>query len=301
MKAKCSGPLAGRPRKHAEAMLPGWGITVSRRYGLARLAAVSAVTFAFCSNSSAVTCKEDDYRSHKYTVCEVLLADETLEIHWLDEDGRPFGSPRNLENWLARKGRRLQFAMNAGMFEPKAKLEPTGLLISNGKKLGEIRMDGWPGEKPSGRSPDDHFFRIPNGVFWVIDRKAQVTTSLAYKQGAVAPELAVQSGPLLLEDRRIPDAVIKEGRGMRRNGVCAPEPGRVLFAFANDGITIHEFASFFLDKTPCANALYLDGGRSVMQSLVPRRLDNLIVNRDGRELRVGAMIAVVEKAQAAKN
>ena len=300
MKVTRSEPTPERLREQAKATPLAPGAHALRWHSLIRLVAVTAVTLTACTGALAVTCKEESYRSHKYTVCEALLASDTLEIYWLDESGRPFGSPRSLETWLAKKGKSLQFAMNAGMFEPKAMLEPTGLLISDGRKLGEIRMEGWPGEKSSGKSPEDHFFRIPNGVFWVKDRKAQVTTSLAYKQSAVAPELAVQSGPLLLEGRKIPDAVIKEGRGMRRNGVCAPGPGRVLFAFANAGVTIHEFASFFLDKTTCVNALYLDGGRSVMQSLVPKRLDNLIVNRDGQELRVGAMIAIVEKAQEAK-
>ncbi len=81
---------------------------------------------------------------------------------------------------LARAGKRLGFAMNAGMFHPDYR--PVGLLVIDGQEISAINRDAGAG----------NFFLQPNGVL-LVDGAARVLATGEYR--GLKPQFATQSGP----------------------------------------------------------------------------------------------------------
>jgi len=93
----------------------------------------------------------------------------------------------------------------------------------------------------------------------------------------VAPQLATQSGPMLVHRGQIPDiAAFKAAAHSRRvrNGVCAQTPDIVAFVISEGEVSFHEFARFFQGKLGCSEALYLDGAISSLYSPQLKRADD---------------------------
>src|ERR1700730_9205235 len=55
---------------------------------------------------------------------------QPVEFYWKDDSGALFKNFQRLKDWLARRHRRLVFAMNGGMF--KADRSPVGLFVQHG-------------------------------------------------------------------------------------------------------------------------------------------------------------------------
>lgn len=206
------------------------------------------------------------------TVVRVDLASEDLRLAWHDDAGQPFRRFARLADWTRAHGRRLVFAMNAGMYQVDA--SPVGLLVVDGVQRAPLNLTDGAG----------NFFLKPNGVFVVTDAGPRVVAADAYAAIAKGVRLATQSGPLLLKDGHVHPA-FRPGSTSRliRNGVCAS--GRTaMFVISNRPVNFHEFAVFFRDVLHCRDALYLDG---VVSSLYSTRL-----GRDDEGADLGPMFAV---------
>lgn len=167
-----------------------------------------------------------------------------------------------LEKKLNAKGHRLRFAMNSGIFE--GNFVPTGLHISQGKPLVPLNRKDYKKQYEGEWTPN--FFLKENGVFFVRqDGSAAVMETEQYHASGEKPRLATQSGPLLVWNNTIHNALTPDGTSKRyRNGVGVTKNGQVILVCSHlnpkTGFSnLHNFATLFRDKLGCPNALYLDG------------------------------------------
>ncbi|QUS35995.1 phosphodiester glycosidase family protein [Falsirhodobacter algicola] len=195
-------------------------------------------------------CETITFEGRGYAVCEARTG-EDLRIFQTAPDGRPFGSFTRVNNALRGEGKRLAFAMNAGMYHPDR--SPVGLLIEDGVQRKDLVVG------PS----DGNFGLEPNGVFCIGDRFRVIETR-AYAADPPACRFATQSGPMLviggaLHPRFLVDSDsrhIRNGVGVRADGQTA------LFVISEEEVTFHEFARLFRDVLKTPDALFFDGSIS---------------------------------------
>jgi uncharacterized protein YigE (DUF2233 family) len=179
----------------------------------------------------------------------VINPQETnIEFFWKDNDGKILRSIENLKKYVEKKGRRLRFAMNGGMYQEDNK--PLGLFIQKGKAVTPLNI----------RSGSGNFYLPPNGVFYLTtDRHAFIKRTQDFDTNAAQIEFATQSGPLLLFDGVINEQFKRDSNNLNlRNGVCVLDNGEVFFSISRREVNFYEFAEHF-QKAGCRNALYLDG------------------------------------------
>lgn len=200
---------------------------------------------------------------------------------WLDESGVPFGDMPTLRSWLSARGKDLNFAMNAGIFESGT--IPTGLLVVDKKERHALnREDG-----------EGNFFAKPNGVFWTKDGIAHIDATEAYRAKSPSPDLATQSGPMLVIEGKLREGIDAFGQKVYlRNGVCVRASGQVLFAISNVKVTMGEFGHLFKEGLGCADALFLDGCRSIIFSPELQRNDAGSCKFNEKLLKAGALIGI---------
>jgi uncharacterized protein YigE (DUF2233 family) len=190
------------------------------------------------------------------------VREERLELFLHDEAGKGLKSFPAIDTWLGTKGRKLVFAMNAGMFHPD--WSPVGLFISEGREVKALNTDSAPG----------NFFLKPNGVFAITDAGAHVIETSEYPKLAGKVRLATQSGPLLVQRGKLHPAFNAGSQSrLYRNGVGVPNAGTAFFAISEDPINFHEFARFFRDVLRCPDALFLDGDICSLYSPELKRSD----------------------------
>ena len=144
-------------------------------------------------------------------------------------------------------GKRLEFAMNGGIFD--SKLAPVGHLVIEGCQLSETNRDDGEG----------NFFLKPNGVFYVDGPSARILPTEEYDFDAIRPTTAIQSGPLLIHEGSIHPALNPSSLNRyTRNGIGIKRDGRICFGFFETPCSLHQMATAFL-KEGCESALYLDG------------------------------------------
>ena len=220
---------------------------------------------------------EERAAGKRVTVCRVDTRTERLRLFLRDGHGEVFRRFDRLAQALRAKGASLVFAMNAGMFQPG--WLPVGLFVADGKTLLPLNTTEGAG----------NFFLKPNGVFLVVDGKAQVVESSRYPEitstGRVT--LATQSGPLLVQAGTIHPAFNPASTSrLIRNGVGVTAAGEAVFAISEEPVNLYEFAEFFRDVLRCPDALFLDG---TVSSLYAPGL-----KRDDFRAVLGPMIGVVE-------
>jgi uncharacterized protein YigE (DUF2233 family) len=189
------------------------------------------------------------FRGETFTTCEIDPAKQDLRLYWDDGHGTPLRTFTALENQVRAGGEKLLFAANAGMFAPDDK--PVGLLVENGNEPFPLNLADGTG----------NFYAKPNGVFVINARHhAQVIESGSYP-ALVSPALwATQSGPLLVYGGDInPDFIETSKNRKIRSGVGVTSTGRIVFALSRSPVTFYDFASLFLTRFKCPNALFLDG------------------------------------------
>ncbi|MBF9144251.1 phosphodiester glycosidase family protein [Hymenobacter properus] len=170
-----------------------------------------------------------------------------VRLYWKDEHNRRFRSLEGLRKWLDARGQKLDFAMNAGMFDPD--FAPQGLYIEAGQTV--VPLDTAAGQ--------GNFYLKPNGVFYLgTDVSAHISSTAAFRNdGRVA--YATQSGPMLVLDGRLHPAFRPGSANVQiRNGVGILPNGEVLLAMSRRKINFYDFAEYFR-KAGCRQALYLDG------------------------------------------
>jgi len=180
---------------------------------------------------------------------------EEVRLFWRDADEKPIGQFSRLQTILAERGRRLEFAMNGGIFEPGG--IPTGLHIENGQELRPLNRSNGTG----------NFYLKPNGVFCVSGKSARILETEEFARAGLNPRFALQSGPLLLHHGGIHPAFIKDSPNrLHRNGVGIDAEGRVVFAITvfdeRNRVNLYGFAEFFR-SLGCRDALFLDGDISM--------------------------------------
>jgi uncharacterized protein YigE (DUF2233 family) len=196
-------------------------------------------------------CKPLAHQGENYIVCEIDLRQHQLQIFWRDKGGQPFGSLGSLNRQLQSEGRKPLFTMNAGMYH--AELDPVGLYVENGKQFVKASTTSGPG----------NFHLKPNGVFFVSDGKAGLMETGQFLRRNLKPEMATQSGPMLVINNRLHPRFPSEGVSRKvRNGVGVKDADTVIFAISEGAVTFTDFARLFKDKLGTPNALFLDGSVS---------------------------------------
>lgn len=239
-----------------------------------RFAALLLSIILLADRLDAVESRTVEFAGQKFTVCTVDLRKEKLELFLNDDAGKPLNTLQRLEQWLTGKGRTLEFATNAGMYERD--YSAVGLCIANGRQLGALNL----------RNAEGNFYLKPNAVFAVTDRGAMVVDSARWPSLRVKAEIATQSGPALVLGGKLHHA-FREGSQNRliRNGVGVETRDRVQFVMSEGPVNFHDFARLFRDGLKCPDAVFLDG---TVSSLYSREL-----KRSDFRINLGPMIGVV--------
>jgi len=219
------------------------------------------------------------FHGQGYLIRTVDPKAEDLELFWQDERNQLLHDFAGLDKYIAGKGERLVFAANAGMFEPDSK--PVGLLVQNGNETSPINL----------KDGDGNFYMKPNGVFLINDKhEAHVIASGDYATLLSPAIWATQSGPLLVHGGDIDAEFNADSKSLKiRSGVGVRKDGGIVFALSRGPVSFYAFASLFLDRLKCPNALYLDGDISAFY--VPGM-------KDPTPHSFGPMFGLVEKAKS---
>jgi len=239
-----------------------------RRAGAALLAALFA--------PPALACETLAHEGQSYVVCRAE-AGEDVRLFLNGPDGKVLGTFPQVDALLAQEGRKLGFAMNAGMYHPDRR--PVGLYVEEGEEVSPLVENARGG----------NFGLQPNGVF-CIGREFAVIETAAFAAAPPACRYATQSGPMLVIDGALHPRFLPNSTSRYiRNGVGVSADGQVAwFAISEAPVTFHEFGSFFRDALGVPQALYFDGSISRLYAPGDGRL--------GLGLPVGPIVGRVDAA-----
>lgn len=184
---------------------------------------------------------------------QIVCAPSSLvHLHWKDSEGERYRNFQRLHKDLMSKGVPPFMITNAGLYERD--LIPCGLHLEKGKTLSPLNLDDGNG----------NFYLKPNGVFFIRNGEAGITNTQNFSLKDTPCQLAVQSGPLLLEDGKIHPKFNRESTSkLLRSGVGVSKSGEVIFAISQGKVNFHHFARLF-QHLGCPHALFLDGTISQM-------------------------------------
>jgi len=202
---------------------------------------------------AGLRCEIRSQDGEQFEVVTIDLRCHQLRLYWQDASGTPYASLQRLESSLQEGREELLFATNAGIYARDYR--PMGLHVENGTELHPL----------SRGSGGGNFFLKPNGVFSIQGGRASILETEKYVASHKQPDLAVQSGPLLLDDSRIHPRFLPDSDSrFLRNGVGTVDEHLVCFVLSRAPVNFYDFARFFRDVLHCRNALYLDGSLSAM-------------------------------------
>jgi uncharacterized protein YigE (DUF2233 family) len=251
---------------------------MERASALARRILIIGCLLGACS-AQAVQCRTETVGLIPFTACRVDLSSEQLRLFWRNEAGQPYRQFSALRDALQKRGVKLLFAVNAGMYRPD--FSPVGLFVADGQELVPLNRHVGSG----------NFSQQPNGVFLVDGNSARVLATEDYGRDKPRAAFATQSGPMLVHAGEITSSDVMSPKSpwrKIRNGVCAPSPGEVAFVISEEPVTFYEFAGYFRDHLHCREALYLDGTVSSLYS--PQ------LGREDHWADMGPMLGVVASA-----
>jgi uncharacterized protein YigE (DUF2233 family) len=172
---------------------------------------------------------------------------QDIKPYWKDDKQENFRSILNLKNWLDKYHKKLDFAMNAGMY--KQDNSPQGLFIENRKMITPLDTTNRSG----------NFYLKPNGIFYISTDNLPFICNTINFVDKKNIKYATQSGPMLVIDGQIHSAFKQGSTNLNiRNGVGILPNNEIIFAMSKKEINFYDFASYF-KSLGCKNALYLDG------------------------------------------
>ena len=223
--------------------------------GLSVAAIALAATAALTQPGRTETCNRQTFESTNYIICDAKTDGTGLHLFWKNSDDEPYRNFWKIADAAATRGETLVFALNAGMYQPD--FSPMGLYVENGRELR-------PASKTApvrGSGPVPNFYKKPNGIFYLGDKGAEILPTGRFLKQKIKPQLATQSGPMLvIRDRINPIFIVGSTDKTRRSGVGICSGGTIRFAVSEDAVNFHDFAKLFRDHLQCPNALFLDGG-----------------------------------------
>ncbi|WP_250942207.1 phosphodiester glycosidase family protein [Allorhizobium sonneratiae] len=207
-------------------------------------------------------CHDWMFRGVAYRICRFDPRHDMIRLYDHAPDGIPYAGFDRLQSQLSAEGRRLVFGMNGGMYLDN--LDPAGLFIANGMTLKPaVTGDGW-----------GNFYLKPNGVFYREGRIAGVMETQAFLNSGISPDMATQSGPMLVIDGRIHPRFLPDSDSLKiRNGVGVDDKGDVIFVLSEDPVRFYDMALLFRDDLHTPNALFLDGSISAIAEPQNQRID----------------------------
>lgn len=210
------------------------------------LAFAAALGFAL-PVAAQQSCKDMEFEGQPFSVCTATVGQDVRVFH-ADQSGKVLGSFGAVDESLKAEGKRLHFAMNAGMYHPDR--APVGLLVTDGVERARIVTSDGPG----------NFGLLPNGVFCVGD-DFKVVESRAYDAAPPNCRYATQSGPMLVIDGALhPRFLPASDSRYIRNGVGVSADGKsAYFVISGTPVNFHLFGRLFRDGLKAPNALYFDG------------------------------------------
>lgn len=216
---------------------------------------LAAAFMAIGSTAHAGPCTQENFAGARHIVCTIEPGKADMRLFWKDADGKPYRHFSALADAIAKTGRTLGFALNAGMYETD--FSPIGLYVEDGKEMVAAHV-----ATPSAtRGPVPNFFKKPNGVFFMKDKSAGILPTARFLKQRPKVRFATQSGPILVMKNRInPIFIAGSSDRTRRSGVGICKDELVRFAISDDAVNFHDFARLFRDHLKCPDALFLDGG-----------------------------------------
>lgn len=206
--------------------------------------------------AAAADCRQETYLDNTYTICEVDLTSERLELFLADDTGAVYGHFGTLDAALRDQGLTLGFATNAGMYHDDRR--PVGHYVENRVEVQRVIPNAGPG----------NFGLLPNGVLCLRQARADVIETLRFLKQSPDCRSATQSGPMLVIDGKLhPRFLVDSTSRYIRNGVGTSQDGkRAVFAISDNVVTFHAFGTLFRDHLKMPNALYFDGNISRLRA-----------------------------------
>ncbi|MEM9738638.1 MAG: phosphodiester glycosidase family protein [Pseudomonadota bacterium] len=190
-----------------------------------------------------------EHDTRTYTACTLSLSEFDISLHWQAPDGVLIGHPTRLHTMLNEAAKDVALITNGGMYH--ADRTPVGLFVEEGIEQTPLVRGEGPG----------NFQLLPNGVFFLDEGVARILETEAFAEAGAAPDLATQSGPMLVIDGALHPAFRKASESVyRRSGVGVSDDGQTVWiVISEEPVNFFSFASVFRDGLGLDNALYLDG------------------------------------------
>ncbi len=200
-----------------------------------------------------------------------------IHVELMNDPRDPWDGFDALAARIQGRGRRLIWAMNAGMYHPDR--SPVGLLVSRSNERSPLNTGHGKG----------NFFLVPNGVFEITSSGPGVQTTSAWRDDLYGETSeATQSGPMLVVAGQLHPTFQRDSPSrLIRNGVGVIDEV-VVMAISTTRVNFYEFASF-MRELGCTDALYLDG--NVSSVFAPG------LERRDPGLGLGPLLVVTEEAR----